>query len=97
MSDLSSVAREAAEARYPLADDLSVTGHTLRLVARDHYTAGFIECALRLPSEEEIAKAMAVADGQVLSGLTDHMLDFMYGKQARSVLALIGEKIRADS
>lgn len=98
-TELSSVAREAAEAeglrRIPPQWMVFHGGTTADQMAvyRSHFIDGFTKCASRLPSEREIARALAVADDQVLSGLTDHMLDFIYGKQARAVLSLIGEKI----
>lgn len=92
MPDLSSVAREAAERAYPTRLPYNAEFER-RVQLREGFERGFTECASRIPSEEEIAHAMAEADGQVLSGLTDQMLDFMYGAQARAVRALIGEKI----
>lgn len=82
MPDLSSIAREAAIRAMPPTDP-----------THGAFVAGFTECASRIPSEEEIARAMAEADGQVLSGMTGHMIEIMYGAQSRAVRSLIGEKI----
>lgn len=77
--DLSSVAREAAEREFH-SDGLME--RLLHPTARMGFEAGFIECASRLPSEEEICSAIL---GRTATA------------GAKAVLALIGEKIRADS
>lgn len=91
MTDLSSVAREAAEREYPLPDDLSTTSHSLRLVAREHFANGFTECASRIPSEEEFGAV-------VLEHF--HAPDELHsswwintGEMGAAIAALIGEKI----
>lgn len=65
--DLSSVAREAAEQeglrRIPPQWMAFHGGTTADMMAtyRGHFIAGFTECASRLPSEEEMAEAIARA------------------------------------
>lgn len=89
MPDLSSVAREAAEARaYDLAPDVDrgIVGDVLvnreRESLRLAYVRGFTECASRIPSASELTHAIAggLVDGDPRSA-------------AEAVLALIGEKI----
>lgn len=57
MFDLSSVAREAAEARYPLEWNSTgdeVWGYPAKYSeGREGFERGFAECASRIPSEEE--------------------------------------------
>lgn len=69
MTDLSSVARETAEARavdlYPMVDHELHAMNRSRRLRQKAYVKGFTECASRLPSEGELAEAMftAYADG----------------------------------
>lgn len=106
--DLSSVAREAAEARYPLNDDLSVTHRTLTVCAREDFTRGFTECASRLPSENELVTelskhklvrvsvsrkaAFCRCNSNVKAGIDDSLAWFE-NHRARMVRELIEKKI----
>lgn len=101
MTDLSSVAREAAEAeglrRIPPQWMAFHGGTTADMMAvyRKHFVDGFTECASRIPSEEELAEALKPiisehhgADENDQWWVSDHASDY-----ARAALSLIGEKI----
>lgn len=83
-SDLSSVAREAARAHFDRRTQGIWRGwpDNQREDALEDLSAGFTECASRIPSEEEIAQVIAgeLVDGDPRSA-------------AEAVYALIGEKI----
>lgn len=102
MTDLTSVAREAAEAeglrRIPPQWMAFHGGTTADMMAvyRKHFIDGFTECASRIPSEEELAEAMFVAYADETSkpfAEEGHGIRSLYLEQARAVRALIGEKI----
>ena len=97
MTDLSSVAREAAE-------QLARVEYSHAKV-RDRYDAdlmmagfsdGFMECASRLPSEEELAEAMFVAYADETGkpwAEERHGIRSLYLEQARAALALIAKRL----
>lgn len=93
MTDLSSVAREAAE-RNSTTLMPGIRKNTTALQASGYkrgFIAGFIECASRIPNEEEIAEAIAAGYDSVYAHrlpVNEHDL-----RAARAVRALIGEKI----
>lgn len=99
MPDLSSVAREAAEAeglrRIPPQWMAFHGGTTADMMAvyRMHFIDGFTECASRLPSEREVAEAARAGSAEYLR--EDIPEDGLSEDQhiARAVYALIGEKI----
>lgn len=93
MTDLTSVAREAARAEAIRRDHVLTTlkGHEIVDDMGDGFIDGFTECASRLPSEEELAEAIAAGYDSVYAHrlpVNEHDL-----RAARAVRALIGEKI----
>jgi hypothetical protein len=101
MTDLTSVAREAAEeVALTIGEDrareqgftFSCTGGCAEMHAHSQgVILGFTECASRIPSEEELAEAIAAGYDSVYAHrlpVNEHDL-----RAARAVLALIGEKI----
>jgi len=100
MPDLSSVAREAAEAeglRRGLPQEVrTVSGASIVLVTHDYgvgFQEGFTECASRLPSEAELARVIDAAIYVSINPLLDRGAWKAAQRAARDVASLIGEKI----
>lgn len=107
MTDLTSVAREAAEAeglrRIPPQWMAFHGGTTADMMAvyRKHFIDGFTECASRIPNVTEFAEALFDADGDAESGIEwtpfaeqSPGVRGAYLFQARAVCALIGERLK---